>query len=302
MSGHCASRTDGLNMLGFANIQLDSGMTMNRHLPLIALLALSPGLALADTLPGLPPAGQQAYRDYQKAPNHRAFAIAPGGAWAWHASADSTDVAEDSAINECQANTAQKCVLYASNERMVFNARRWPELWGPYADRTTAARAKRGRLPGDRLADLAFHDAQGKLSSIDKLLGKVVVVHLWGSWCSPCRKEMPELASLQKALAGQKDIAFVVLQMREPYATASEWLKKQHLDLPLADSGTRHENDEQLRMGDNTRIVDREIARTFPTTYVLDKRGLIVFSHTGAVHDWPQYRPFLLHAATHSGK
>lgn len=302
MSDHRAIRVGCPNMLGFANTRLNSGMTMNRCLPFIALLALSPGLALADPLPGLPPAGQQAYRDYQNAPNHRAFAIAPGGAWAWHASADSTDVAEAAAINECQANTVQKCVLYASNEHVVFAARHWPELWGPYADRATAARAKRGKLPGERLADLAFRDAQSKPTSIDKLVGKVVLVHLWGSWCSPCRKEMPELASLQKALDGQKDIAFVFLQMREPYATASEWLKKQHLDLPLADSGSRNESDEQLHLGDNTRIVDRDIARTFPTTYVLDKRGLIIFSHTGAVHDWPQYKAFLRHAATHSGK
>ncbi len=275
---------------------------MNRCQPFIALLVLSPGLALADSLPGLPPAGQQAYGDFQRAPNHRAFAIAPGGAWAWHASADSTDVADEAAINECQANTAQKCVLYASDDHVVFNSRRWPELWGPYADRAAAARAKRGKRPGERLANLAFVDAQGKPSSIDQLLGKIIVVHLWGSWCSPCRKEMPELASLHKALAGQKDIAFVFLQMREPYATAKEWLKKQHLDLPLADSGSRDENDEQLRLNDNTQLVDREIARTFPTTYVLDKRGLIIFSHAGAVYDWPQYKAFLLHAARHSGK
>lgn len=275
---------------------------MNRYLPCIAFLALTPPLAAADALPGLPPAGQQAYRDYQKAPSHRAFAIAPGGAWAWTATADSTDVAEEAAINQCQTNTAQKCVLYASDERVVFNAPRWPELWGPYADRPTAARAKRGKAPGDRLADLAFRDAQGKASSIDKLQGKVVVVHLWGSWCPPCRKEMPELASLHKTLARHKEIAFVFLQMREPYATASEWLKKQHLDLPLADSGSRDESDEQLRLGDSTRMVDRDVARTFPTTYVLDKRGIIIFSHTGAVHDWPQYKAFLLDAAINSEK
>lgn len=275
---------------------------MPRCLPFIALLVLSAGPVLADGPPGLPMAGQQAYLDYQKAANHRAFAIAPGGAWAWRAAADSTDVAEEMAINECQANTRQKCVLYASDDHFVFNAKRWPELWGPYADQATATRAKRGILPGERLADLAFRDAQGKPSSIDKLIGKVVIVHLWGSWCSPCRKEMPELAGLHKALASQKDIAFIFLQMREPFATSSEWLRKQQLKLPLSDSGCRHDSDEQLHLGDNTLIADRDLARTFPTTYVLDKRGVIIFSHTGAIHDWAQYKAFLLHAASHSGK
>ena len=234
-------------MLVFAYIKhslpQETRTIMNRHLP-IALLAIWPGLALADGLPGLPPAGQQAYRDFQQAPDHRAFAIAPGGAWAWQAAADS----------------------------------------------------------GERLADLAFRNAQGKPSSIDKLAGKVVVVHLWGSWCSPCRKEMPELAKLHTRLADRKDIAFVVLQMREPYATASLWLKQQRLALPLADSGSRNESDELLRLGDGGRIADRELARSFPSTYVLDKRGLIIFAQAGPVHDWPQYEAFLRHAATHSGK
>lgn len=292
-------------MLVFAYIKhslpQETRTIMNRHLP-IALLAIWPGLALADGLPGLPPAGQQAYRDFQQAPDHRAFAIAPGGAWAWQAAADSTDLAEETALNDCQVQTRQKCVLYASDDRPLFNAKRWPELWGPYADRSTAARAKRGKLPGERLADLAFRNAQGKPSSIDKLAGKVVVVHLWGSWCSPCRKEMPELAKLHTRLADRKDIAFVVLQMREPYATASLWLKQQRLALPLADSGSRNESDELLRLGDGGRIADRELARSFPSTYVLDKRGLIIFAQAGPVHDWPQYEAFLRHAATHSGK
>lgn len=274
---------------------------MNRHLP-IALLALSPGLAQADSLPGLPPAGQQAYGEYQRASNHRAFAIAPGGTWAWRAAADSTDVAEEAALNDCQAHTRQKCVLYASDERSVFNAKRWPELWGPYADRPTATQAKRGRLPGERLADLAFRNTQGKPSSLDRLAGKVVVVHLWGSWCPPCRREMPELAALYKAVGDRKDIVFIFLQMREPYAAANQWLKQQHLALPLANVGSRSESDELLHLGDDSLIPDREIARSFPTTYVLDKRGVIVFAHDGPVADWPQYEPFLRHTATFSGK
>jgi thiol-disulfide isomerase/thioredoxin len=294
------------NVLGFSYIynspDPDTTTIMNRHLPFIGLLALSPCLASAGELPGLPPPGQQAYREYQKADNHRAFAIASGGTWAWHAGADSPDIAEESAIDACQAHTRQKCVLYASDERLVFKEKQWPELWGPYADRQTAARAKPGTQPGNRLANLAFRDAQGKPWSLDKLSGKVVVVHLWGSWCPPCRKEMPELAGLYKAMAERKDVAFVFLQMREPYATSLEWAKQQRLELPLADSGSRDENDDRLRLGDDTRIIDREIARTFPTTYVLDKRGLIIFSHVGAVHDWPHYEALLRHAAIHSGK
>lgn len=274
---------------------------MDRKHALAALLLL-PTLPLqAHEPPGLPPAGQAAYREYQAAASHRAFAIAPGGAWGWAAEAGSPDSAEDEAIGACRAATRQKCAPYASDERVVFDAKSWPRLWGPYASAADARKAGSGRELGQHLHDIAYRDAQGAPSTLGKLRGKVVLAHFWGSWCAPCRKEMPELAKLHKALADRRDIAFVVLQVREPFAVASRWANAQQLTLPLADSGSGGD-DTQLRLTNGGQIADREIARSFPTTYVLDKHGLVVFSHIGPVDDWRQYEAFLRDAAERSGK
>ena len=40
--------------------------------------------------------------------------------------------------------------------------------------------------------------------------GKTVVLNFWATWCAPCRKEMPSLARLQEAMAGE-DFAVVTL-------------------------------------------------------------------------------------------
>lgn len=265
-------------------------------------LALLASPSHAQSLPSLPPAGKLAFQEYAKAETHRAFAIAPGGAWGWDAGADSPDQAEDKAISACQSRTRQKCVLYARNEQVVFNAKTWPLLWGPYASTAQAARAANGIEPGQRMFDLSYRDASGKTTRLSSLKGKVIVLHFWGSWCPPCRKEMPELAKLHEGLAGQRDIAFVLLQVREPFATARHWVWKQGLALPLADSGSSDESDAVLHLANNVPIPDREIARSFPTSYVLDKQGLVIFSHIGPVHDWPQYEAFLRDAARSSGK
>lgn len=273
----------------------------NRFL-VFALMMLPAAPALCQLPPGLTTAGLEAYRAYQNAPGQRAFAIAPGGAWGWQASADSPDLAEDQAISACRASTRQKCVLYARNEQVVFNATAWPGLWGPYANATMAAKAPGGIEPGQRMADIGFRDVRGKSARLSALKGKVVVLHFWGSWCPPCRKEMPELAGLYKRLGDRRDIVFILLQVREPFATARHWAQSQQLDLPLADSGSHGESDANLHLADDTLLPDREIARSFPTSYVLDKHGLVIFSHVGPVHDWPQYEAFLRDAARNSGK
>lgn len=275
---------------------------MNRTLALSALLLAAAFPAQANDVPGLPPAGQAAYREFQSASAHRAFAIAPGGAWGWQAGTDSLDQAEDRAVEACRSSTRQNCVLYASDERVVFDKKSWPGLWGPYANATSAAKAGTGREPGQRLFDIAYRNPQGVPSTLGRLRGKVVLVHFWGSWCAPCRKEIPELARLNKALADRRDVAFVFLQVREPIGNASRWATNRHLELPLSDSGSSGEDDAQFRLAGGGTVPDREIARSFPTTYVLDKHGLVIFSHVGPVHDWSQYEALLRDAANRSGK
>ena len=54
-------------------------------------------------------------------------------------------------------------------------------------------------LPG-----IAFNDANGKPRTLDDWAGKVVLLNIWATWCSPCRKEMPHLDALQRALGGEK--------------------------------------------------------------------------------------------------
>jgi len=267
-----------------------------------APVALAAALGDANAIPQLPPEGRSDYRDFLKGGEHRAFAIAPGGAWGWKVEAATADQASDAALETCRGNTTQKCVLYAVDDRVVFDARRWPTLWGPYKSARDAAAAPNGRNPGERFFDLAFSDPEGRRSGVAALQGRVVLLHFWGSWCGPCRREMPELQKLRQSLAGRQDIAFVLLQAHERIDVSRQWLKRHGLRLPLADSGSGGESDSEFTLAGGGKIRDRDIAMVFPTTYVLDRNGVVIFAHYGAVHDWPQYAPFLIDAAGHSGR
>lgn len=271
-------------------------------LAMILALACRAAHAMPVQPPHLGPSGQADYREYVEAQAHKAFAIAPGGAWGWTTGESSPKAAEDKARSICQRQTGQRCVSFAVDEKIVFDAAAWPRLWGPYASAEQARRAPQGREIGQRMHDLAFRDAAGKATSLSALRGKVVVLHFWGAWCPPCRQEMPDLRKLHAAVSKRPDVAFVLLQARERFEVSRQWAARQELDLPLADSGSAGEDDVQFRVAKGARIQDREVASRFPTTYVLDKHGLVVFSHVGPVHGWPQYEAFLLDAANRSGK
>lgn len=258
------------------------------------LLGLLASLASHAAPPHLDAAGLAAYSDYGRAEDHRAFAIAPGGRWGWAGGALSPDQAREQALAYCQERNEQSCLVYAEDETTVFPTERWPSLWGPYADAAQAARASIGMRRGMRFPDLALTDPKGRKVSLADLRGKVVVLHFWGSWCGVCRREMPEIRQVAGELGSA--VRVVLVQVREDVKGARAWLKQQGIDLPLYDSGVRGPAEASLRLANGARLNDRDVARAFPSTYVLDRHGLVLFSHTGAIHRWSEYLPFLRHA------
>lgn len=275
---------------------------------LLLALALASGavqaaeLRDAEAVPQLGPHGIEGYREFLAAGHHRAFVIAPGGAWAWRADLPSRESAERAVLADCREQTRQTCVPYAVDDRVVFDARAWPRLWGPYATAEAAARAPVGTARGERFPDLNFRDAAGRAVKVADFRGKVLVLHFWGTWCGPCRRELPDLQRLVRQMEKDRDVGFVFLPVREPFKTASDWAQAQQLRLPLYDSGVDGRGENAFVLTDGTKLPDRQVAGKFPTTYVLDKRGIVIFAHVGDASRWSEYAPFLKDAAARSGK
>lgn len=273
-----------------------------------ALLTVSASAAPAakvtdvDAVPHLDARGRDGYRQFLAIPPPRAFAIAPGGAWGYSTEAANTALAEQEALTNCQANTLQRCQVYARDDSVVLSQSDWVRAWGPYKTAAEAARSQTGALPGQRFPDLLLKDGKGRPVKLSSLRGKVVVLHFWGSWCPPCQREMPDLAKLVDTTKGARDIRFVFVQVREDYAKASAWARRISPTLPLFDSGMTGSRDSDLLLAGGGRLADRTVAMAFPTSYVLDRHGVVVFAHVGPVAGWAQYLPFLKDAAARSGR
>jgi thiol-disulfide isomerase/thioredoxin len=271
------------------------------------LIALSPfgslaaGLHDVAAVPHLDRTGQDGYRNFLASNKHRAFAIAPGGAWSWKGGEISAESASQNTLRACQDDSGLSCILYAVDDQVVFDEKSWARLWGPYLNRAEASSVHVGLNRGERFYNLTFRNTAGKSISLSDLQGKVVLLHFWGSWCPPCRSEIPELQKLYQSLGVASDVQLVLLQVQEDFDVSRQWARQQHLKLPLFDSGVKNKEMGSLTLADGRKIQDRDIAPAFPTTYVLDKHGVVVFSNIGPVARWQQYLPLLRDVAARSG-
>ncbi len=256
----------------------------------------------AKAVPPLDEKGRAGYAEYQQSQLHRAFAIAPGGAWSWRGEMPSAEMALQGAIEDCQTHARRRCLAYALDDQVVFDARAWAGAWRPYALLAEAARASEGLKPGQRFPDIAYLDPAGRPRKLSDDRGRVLVLHFWGSWCPPCQREMPDLQKLHGRLKADSNLRFVFLPVREPVARSRDWLKDKGIALPLSDGGPAAGKDGAFLLHDGRKIGDRDMARVFPTTYVLDRHGLVLFAHVGPVSDWSALAPLLKDAVAGSGR
>ncbi|MFG3251995.1 TlpA family protein disulfide reductase [Streptomyces sp. NPDC048172] len=74
---------------------------------------------------------------------------------------------------------------------------------------TKVASGKRQTPP-----DLSGKSVEGKELKLSDYKGKIVVLNVWGSWCSPCRAEAPNLAKVAKDTEG-KGVQFLGINTRD---------------------------------------------------------------------------------------
>ncbi|MFI7500185.1 TlpA family protein disulfide reductase [Streptomyces sp. NPDC049687] len=80
------------------------------------------------------------------------------------------------------------------------------------------------RDPAPDLSGKTIDDQQLSLSSYK---GKVVVLNVWGSWCSPCRAEAPNLEKVAKDLQPQ-GVQFVGINVADPQVRSARAFEEQY--------------------------------------------------------------------------
>lgn len=64
-------------------------------------------------------------------------------------------------------------------------------------------------VKGDQAPDFELVADDGSKLTLADLKGKKVYINVWGTWCPPCRMEMPELEEVYQEVKDQEDWVFL---------------------------------------------------------------------------------------------
>lgn len=139
-------------------------------------------------------------------------------------------------------------------------------LWAWYflGRATTAAVA-----PGNPAPDFRLQSLAGGETALSSFKGQPVLVNFWATWCPSCVQEMPELEAFYERHRKEGLVLLAVnVMQRDTPDTIADFVREKGLTFTvLLDEGSQ--------------VSQRYQVAYLPTTYFIDRRGVIRFRHVG---------------------
>ncbi len=151
-------------------------------------------------------------------------------------------------------------LLAASATAMLFASAAWNAGVAPPVARAQVS-------AGSRAPELGLADLNGRSLRLADLRGKVVVVDFWASWCAPCRESFPFWNGLQRRY-GAQGLVVVGVSVDRDVSNVRSFLRRNPAVFRVVHDGGHA-------------IADRYRPSTMPSTFIIDKRGVVRQVHRG---------------------
>jgi peroxiredoxin len=133
----------------------------------------------------------------------------------------------------------------------------------PPSDHPTEGTGVGNLAPGFQLQSL-----DGQSVSLSDLQGKPVLLNFWATRCPPCVSEMPYLQEIYNEWS-ETELILLAINIGESSAKVKEFMQSHSLSLPVL-------------LDTNQDIAQEYNIRYIPTTFLIDKKGIIQATKVGA--------------------
>lgn len=107
-------------------------------------------------------------------------------------------------------------------------------------------------------------DMEGNQVSFASLNNKPIFLNFWATWCPPCIAELPGITDVYEKY--KNDVSFILVSS-ESRAKVRAFAKKNNFN--------------QMLFYQNSSVPTDFISQSIPTTFIIDKKGVVVLSKKG---------------------
>jgi peroxiredoxin len=118
-----------------------------------------------------------------------------------------------------------------------------------------------------------------KSLQLSSLRGRPVFVNFWGTWCPPCRAEMPEMQKFYQQHKDEIEVIGVSMAPRDDPGTVLSFIQQNPYSWTFV-----HDSD--------TAIAQEYIVQAVPSSYFIDEAGIIRAAKIGPM-DMPMMEAYL---------
>ncbi len=131
------------------------------------------------------------------------------------------------------------------------------------------AQAQTGK---DKLPSVSVKDINGKTVNIKNVAkeGQITVISFWATWCSPCKKELDNVAELYPEWQKKYNVQLIAVSIDDARTSAKV---KSTVNSKAWDYTVLLDSNEELKRALNVNSV--------PFTLLINQKGEIVYQHTG---------------------
>jgi thiol-disulfide isomerase/thioredoxin len=141
---------------------------------------------------------------------------------------------------------------------------------------------------GDAFPALTLYSPDGESVNTRDLLGKTLIINFWASWCTPCRKEMPDLEALSQS-ADASEYIVIGISVDEDINLMKEFILQNKIKFS--------------NFYDNNQTIAQNILniKAYPETFIVSPDGILKKRIIGQQR-WNSKAMYAVLNSIHTGK